>query len=120
RLDQLVLLIAELLPKIPDIYLDVVRVAEEVVAPNLVEDSVAWQHLVGVHHQQPQEVELTGRELDRAPRAVYLATTFVHDDVLDLQFRASARLPPAHHLPNPRQPLPEVKRLAQVVVRADL
>ena len=54
------------------------------------------------------------------PRAVDLVTTFVHDEVLDLQFRAGARIPPAHHRPNPRQQLPEVKRLDQVVVRADL
>ena len=73
-----------------------------------------------MHHQQPQEVELTGRKLDRAPLAVDLATAFVHDNVLDLQLRAGVRIPPAHDRPNPCQQLAEVKRLDQVIVRADL
>src|SRR6266550_6161652 len=61
RLDQLVLLIAEFLPQVPDVDLDVVRVAEEVIAPDLIENPIAGQDLVRMHHQQPQQVELASR-----------------------------------------------------------
>src|SRR2546426_4909322 len=61
RLDQLVLLIPQLLSQIPDVHLDVVRVAEEVIAPDLVENAITGEDLVGMHHQQPQQVELASR-----------------------------------------------------------
>src|ERR1700680_1765655 len=61
RLDQLVLLIAKLLPEIADVNLDVVRVAEEVVTPDLIQNAIPGQDLIRMHHQQSQEVELAGR-----------------------------------------------------------
>src|ERR1700682_1225064 len=84
-LDQLVLLIAKLLAKVPDVDLDIVGVAEEVIAPHLVENAVAGQDLVGMHHQQPQQVELASRELDRASIPAHLPSRLAHGEVLYLE-----------------------------------
>src|ERR1700716_640046 len=85
RLDQLVLLIPELLPKVPDVNLDVVGIAEEVVAPNLIENPSPGQDLVRVHHHQPQEVDLASREIDGAAIPFHLSRRVIHRDVLHLE-----------------------------------
>src|SRR2546421_8733602 len=76
RLDQFVLLVTELLSEVSDVNLDVVGVAEEVVAPDLVQDAIPGQHLVRVHHQQPEQVELASRKLDHAPLSAHLTRGF--------------------------------------------
>ena len=73
-----------------------------------------------MHHQQPQEIELAGGKLDRAAFTADLTGPFVHDNVLDLQLWSGGWIPPAHHRPNSRQQLAEIKRLDQVIVGADL
>src|SRR5207302_8834237 len=107
-LDQRVLFVAKLLAEIPDIDLDVVGVAEEVITPDLVEDAVAGQHLVGVHQQQSQKVELPSGKLNRAAVAPNLAGGFVHRHVLYLQLRPGARIPAAHDRSDSSQQLAEV------------
>src|ERR1700682_6294003 len=119
-LDQLVLLIAELLAKIPDVDLDIVGVAEEVVAPYLVENAVPGKDLVGMHHEQAQQVELSSRELDRAPVSAHLARRFIHGEVLHLEQGPGARIAAPHYGPDPRQQLTEVEWLGQVIVGTDL
>ena len=114
------LLVAELLPEISDVDLDVIGVAVKVIAPDLVEDAVAGQHLVGMHHQQPKEIELARGQVDLAPVPANVAGGLVHGDVLHLQLWAGVRIPAAHDCPDPSQQLPEIERFDQVVVRPHL
>src|ERR1700730_11182966 len=119
-LDQLMLLVAELLPEVSDVDLDVFRIAEEVVAPDLVEDAIPGQHLVRMHHQQPQKIELARRQTDRTSGPPHLAGGLVHGDLQPLELRPGRRIPAAHDRPDPGQQFAEVERLDQVVVGAHL
>jgi len=67
------LLVTQFLAQVSDIDLDVVRVAEKVVTPDLVQDAVAGKDLVGMEHEQAEQIELARRELHRPTLATDLA-----------------------------------------------
>src|SRR5438093_13518787 len=71
-LNQLMRAVPVLLPQITDIELDIVSVAEAVVATNLFEDSIARTHMDGMHHQHPQKTALAGANLARPDLAADL------------------------------------------------
>src|SRR5205807_477028 len=120
RLDAVVRGVAELLPQVADVHLDVVLVAEEGVAPHLVEDALARQHLVGVGCEIQEQVELARRQLERAFPRAHLARGGVDAEIAGTDDACQLRAAPAEHRPNARQQLAELERFDDVVVGAEL
>ena len=113
------LLIAQFLPQVPDIDLDVIGVAEKVVTPHLVEDPLPGKHLVGMHHEQAEQIELSRGERNCPASAIDLPGCFIEADIADLEDRAGSLIAAAQHSANSRQQLAKVEWLDQVVVRSD-
>src|SRR5205807_2457573 len=99
RLDAVVRGVAELLPQVADVHLDVVLVPEEGVAPHLVEDALARQHLVGVGREIQEQVELARRQLERAFPRAHLARGGVDAEVAGTDDACQLRAAPAEHRP---------------------
>ena len=63
-----------------DVDIDHVAVAHESVAPQAVQDRLAWEDLAGVGQQQIEQIELARRQIDRttAPHDLAGATVERH------------------------------------------
>ena len=71
----------ELLAQVAHVRLDDVRLAAEVVVPDVVEDLRLRQDAAGVQQEVPQQVELGGGQLDRLAVAADLVGRLVHLEV---------------------------------------
>src|SRR5258708_8388513 len=102
-LDQLPILVPELLSQVADVDLDVVLIAVEVVAPDLVQDPLPGQDLVGVLHQQLEQVEFPRRQLDGSLPKMDLASAVVENQLAHSQGLAAGAAPPPPDGLSPRQ-----------------
>src|SRR5262249_5888287 len=75
----------ELLAQVADVGLDDVRVAAEVVAPDVLEDLSLRQDTTRVQHEETEEVELGRGELDPALAAEDLVAALVEHEVGELE-----------------------------------
>src|SRR4029077_17968482 len=93
--------VAELGAEVPDVDLDVVLVPEEVVAPYLVENGVARQHLARAAREIQQKIVFTDREVHAAVTGADLAGGRVDAEVADLDDPGEIRVATAKHGANP-------------------
>src|SRR5216684_2877220 len=82
----------DLLPQLRDEVVDRPRGRRFLISPDLIEDLLARDHLAGVRHEIPEEVELARREIDPLTGAVRLMGPEVDVDVADAA-RLEARRP---------------------------
>ena len=76
RVDQRRTELVELLAQVADVRLEDVRVAVEVVVPDMIEDLRLGQHPARVEHEEAQQVELGRGQLDRDPVAPHLVVSW--------------------------------------------
>src|ERR1022692_9396 len=105
-----------------DVGLDDARIAAEVVVPDMVQDLHLGEHPAGVAHEIPEQLELSGGELNLGPAAPYLVAVLVELQVGEgepgRRLGRAAAGPPEHRL-DPRDDLLQAERLGDVVVPAE-
>ena len=111
----------DLLAQVADVGLHDVRVAAEVVVPDVVQDLRLAQHPAGVGEQVAQQPELGGRELHELAGAPHLAALLVQLQVLVDQAPPGVLLAAgaAQHRAHAGHQLLEAERLDHVVVGPD-
>src|SRR5215204_1398108 len=116
--------VLELPPQLADMDVDGAGVTRERIAPDALEQLVPGEHEAVVIEQLPEQVELLWRELDVLPVDLHLTPARVDQQgaVPDLRRLrlAALRGRAAQDRLDPRNELPRVERLREVVVRADL
>src|SRR3954451_15121981 len=75
----------DLLAQVGDVELDDVGLAAEVVVPHPVQDLRLGQHPLGVAHEEAQQLELGGGELDELVGAADLVAVLVEHEVADVE-----------------------------------
>ena len=111
--------VTELLTEIPDVDLDVVLVAEEVVSPHLVEDALPRQHLIGVGGEEPQQVELAHREIERGSSDLDLARGGVDAQIADSDDAVEIGLAPAKNRTDAGEKFRKLEGLDEVIVSTE-
>src|SRR5919197_4649633 len=104
----------ELLAQGPNVDVDDIRLAQEVVAPNALEDQVAGEHLAGMAHQELEQLVLAGGQLDPAIAAADLARAGVELQVGQPKDLRPVRRRSAQERPHSGDQLVEDERLGQV------
>src|SRR6266566_2775323 len=120
RLDQWRAVGVELLPQIAHVRLHDVRLAPEVVVPDVIEDLRLLEHARSVLHQIPQQPELGDGELDGRARPPDLMRLVVQLEVGEDEFPVGGlgtRSP--QERPDPGDQLLEAEGLRHVVVAAE-
>ena len=107
----------ELAAQVADVRLDHVRVAAEVVSPDVLQDLPLREHAPGVEQEEAQQRELGRRELELRLAAEDLVARLVEVEVLVAEHVAGkvAGCPPQDRL-HARDDLGEAERLRHVVV----
>ena len=109
----------DLLTQVADVQLDDVGLATEVVVPDAVQDLCLAQYPARVAHQEAQQLELGGGQVDQLPAAANLAGVLVHRQVGDGQLGGCivvAHPGATQHPPQTGQHLLEAERLGHVIV----
>src|SRR5205814_1629632 len=79
----------ELPPQVADVDVERIRFGAEVVAPHLVEDHVAAEHLALIREQQLEQLVLGAGELDLAAAAAAGHRVAVDDQIAEPQLAAA-------------------------------
>src|SRR5579859_2433497 len=120
RVDELVISVdIDLVAQVADIDVDEVRFAEEIRAPDAVEDLVARMDFVRIHEQELEQRELLRGELDRLAGADDLVRVSVEDEIFRRQ-ESRSRLVASQLDADPREQLLDRERFRQVVVGAGI
>ena len=100
--------------------MDVDHVAAEVgvAVPHLVEDGVAAHDLSGSLHEQQQDVELAGGQLDLGPRTLDTSSHGVDEEITGTLRHREPGVATTVQRSQPRQQFLEIERFRQVVVCA--
>src|SRR6478752_6937315 len=109
----------DLLAQVGDVELDDVGLAAEVVVPHPVEDLGLGEHALGVAHEEAQQLELGGGELDELVGPADLVAVLIEHEIADDQLGTLPRGRHAGAAQQPAQPrdqLLEAERLRDVVV----
>src|SRR5690554_2537452 len=121
-MDHRLLARVDLLAKVGDVDLDDARATPEVVAPDAVENLRLAHDGARVAHEEAQELELRGRQVDRAVSAVHFITELVEREVTDAHDgvgRTRDETGRATDEPTkPRDDLLEAERLGDIVIPA--
>src|SRR5262249_8061535 len=88
--DQLLVLGAELGPQAPDVYVDGPRAAEEVVAPDLLQQLRPGEHPARVLRKVLEQLELLVGEVERAAAQAGRVGRLVDDELTELQRTVAA------------------------------
>src|SRR6478672_6556518 len=91
----------DLLAQVGDVELDDVGLAAEVVVPHPVEDLGLGEHALGVAHEEAQQLELGGGELDELVGPADLVAVLVEHEIADDQL---GTLPRGRHAGAAQQP----------------
>ena len=113
--------VVQLLAQVADVELDDVTAAAEVVAPDPIQNLRLGQHHLRVAHQEAEQLELGGGQVDDLVAPLNLVRVLVHAQVADNQARAARpsgrfRRPAPARAAGPN--LLEAERLRHVVVPA--
>ncbi|OGA00268.1 MAG: hypothetical protein A2Z64_12120 [Betaproteobacteria bacterium RIFCSPLOWO2_02_67_12] len=111
----------ERLPQPPHVHVHRALLDDGIVAPDPVEQFRARVDAVGVRHEEMQQAEFGGAQLQPPAVAVHLVCARVEPQPGDLhRLIAQLRRAPAQHRANARDQLARRKRLGQVIVGAGL
>ena len=119
-MDQRRLPLVDLAPQVADARFDHVAVTVRVVVPpDMVQDLAFADHPARVHHQEPQQPVLSGRQRDDGTLSPDLVRILVQLEVGDAQPRTGSVRPSAlQHRPDAAKQLVQAERLRDVIVPA--
>src|SRR5690242_3893782 len=113
-------IVLNLAAQVRDVVVDNARAGIGVLAPDTVDELIAAQHAAAGADKQAEQLELDGRQIDRASAAPHLAPREIHLDIAEaVRFRLHLTRRAAQQRFDARAQLARAERLGDVIVGAE-